>query len=88
MFSITFQRKDARSGGTPGCLQIDQEIGQSVSGLSSSDLHFLISLLFLSMLGSMVMYSSVNNLDQSFSVMVMMLMEDSSWTFFTMENIS
>ena len=52
--SNIFQRKEARSGGIPCCLQSDQDRDQSVVGLASSALHGRKSFLPLSKLISMV----------------------------------
>ena len=72
-FSSNFQRKEARSGGIPVCLQSDQESCQSVVGFSSSALQGLYWLSPVTWLISMVLLSSVSSLVQSLSVMVMML---------------
>ena len=76
MLSSIFQRKEARSGGTPDCLHSDHDRDQSVDGLDSSALHFLISLHPVTVLVSMVIKSSVSSLVQSFSDIVMILREE------------
>ena len=68
-----FHKKEAMSGGMPGCLHNVQDKVQSVVGLASSDLHGLNWLELVAWLSSMVMKSSVSVLFQSLSVMVMIL---------------
>ena len=63
-------RKLARSGGTPGCLQACQEEDQSVAGLDSSALQGINFCCPVSLSSSIVMNSSVRNLTQSFSFIV------------------
>ena len=81
-------RKLARSGGTPGCLQACQEEVQSVVGLDSSALQGMNFCCPVILSSSIVMNSSVRNLTQSFSFIVMMFSGVSSLTFLIMEKKS
>ena len=68
-----FHRKEAMSGGMPGCLHRDQDRFQSVVGLASSDLQGLNWLELVAWSSSIVMKSSVSVLVQSLSVIVRIL---------------
>ena len=85
---IISQRKLAKSGGRPGCLQADQHLGQSVAGLANSALHGVNCCWPVSDTTVMVRKSSVSSLVQSFSAMVTMLRGVSSLTFLMMEKKS
>ena len=75
------QRKLARSGGIPGCLQFSQDISQSVAGLALSALHGVnnFSPVPLSVLVIVILFS-VSSLLQSFSVIFRMFSTDASLT--------
>ena len=77
----SFQRKEDSSGDKPSCLHRDQDSSQSVAGLAISGLVGRNSLSPVSMLASMVTWSSVRSLDQSFSDRVNMLSEVCDLTF-------
>ena len=83
---IMSQRKLARSGGIPGCLQAAQHLVQSVLGLATSTLQGVNCCWPESDTDSMVTKSSVRSLVQSFSLMVITLRGVSSLTLLMMEN--
>ena len=85
---IISQRKLAKSGGIPGCLQAAQHLGQSVDGLASSALHGVNCCWPVSDTAVMVTDSSVRSLVHSLSPILMIFRGVSSLAFLMMEKTS